>query len=141
MLSYHRLGQKGEDLQRLKALSAEQDWKELWDLHHQLVGVGKVIVVTDLRLNIVFASSNMVEMTGYLPKEVIGQTPKMFQGEETSEAIRAEIRKAVDAIQPFHVTLTNYKRNGVPYNCEVNAYPVFNSEGKPVNFIAFENAA
>jgi PAS domain S-box-containing protein len=117
------------------------DWQLKWDLHHQLVGESRVILVTDLNLKIVFASSNMVEMTGYLPKEVVGQTPKMFQGEETSEATRAEVRKAVDAIQPFHVSLINYKRNGVPYNCEVEAYPVFNSEGKAVSFIAFENAA
>jgi PAS domain S-box-containing protein len=141
MQGYHRRMHMGEDLQKLKALSTDLGWQVAWDLQQQLVGAGKVIVVTDLNLKIVFASSNMVEMTGYLPKEVIGQTPKMFQGAETSEQTRAEVRKAVEVLQPFHVSLINYKRNGVAYNCEVEAYPVYNREGKAVNFIAFENAA
>jgi PAS domain S-box-containing protein len=141
MHGYHRRMHMGDDLQKLKALSVELDWQLQWDLQYKLVSQSKVIVVTDLALKIVFASSNMVEMTGYLPKEVIGQTPKMFQGAETSEATRAEIRKAVEAIQPFHVSLINYKRSGSPYNCEVEAFPVFNNQGQPVSFIAFENAA
>jgi PAS domain S-box-containing protein len=142
MESYHRRMQMGEDLQQLKALGLEHAWQLSWDvLSQKFMGQGKVVVVTDLTLKIVFASTNMVEMSGYLPKEVVGRTPKIFQGKDTSEASREEIKKAVIAIQPFHVTLVNYKRNGVPYDCEVEAFPVVDRTGNPVHFIAFENLA
>jgi PAS domain S-box-containing protein len=142
MEGYHRRMRMGEDLQQLKALALKHEWKLSWeDLSKKFMMQGKVIVVTDLSLKIVFASSNMVEMSGYLPKEVLGRTPKIFQGTDTSETARREIRNAVMAIQPFHVTLLNYKRNGVPYDCEVQAFPVVNQSGNPVHFIAFENLA
>lgn len=142
MEGYHRRMRMGEDLQQLKALALEYNWQvSLDELSDKFTVQGKVVVVTDLSLKIVFASNNMVEMSGYLPKEVLGRTPKIFQGAATSEATIMEIRKAVTALKPFHITLVNYKRNGVPYDCEVEAFPVVNHTGKPVHFIAFENIA
>jgi PAS domain S-box-containing protein len=142
MEGYHRRMRMGEDLQQLKALGLKHNWQVVWEeLSHKFTVQGKVVVVTDLSLKIVFASNNMVEMSGYLPKEVLGRTPNIFQGAATSEATRKDIREAVAALKPFHVTLLNYKRNGVPYDCEVEAFPVLNDAGKPVHFIAFENTA
>jgi PAS domain S-box-containing protein len=37
------------------------------------------VVVTDAKLEIVFASHNMTKMNGYVEEEVIGRSPKCFK--------------------------------------------------------------
>ena len=100
-----------------------------------------VIVVTDAVLNIVFASKNMIKMNGYVPSEVIGKSPKMFQGELTDEVISKEISIAVKERKPFDKVIMNYCKDGSLYKCHIKGYPVFNDKGVLTNFIAFEKIA
>ena len=80
-------------------------------------------------------------MTGYREDEVVGKSPKMFQGPETSSVVREEIRLAIKSHEIFEKTILNYKKNGETYFCTINAFPVFNLKGKLTHFIAFEKAA
>jgi len=109
------------------------------DVDLQLIDKNRVILVTDTEQRIVFASSNMIIMNGYTPGEVLGKTPRMFQGESTEPKSRAVIRNAMSRLRPFHVVLTNYRKNGVPYLCEIESFPMLNRHHMPVHFIAFEN--
>ncbi|MBC7495080.1 MAG: PAS domain-containing protein, partial [Flavobacterium sp.] len=97
-----------------------------------------VIVLTDVNLKIVFASKNMVAMNGYLPSEVIGQHPKMFQGEATNSNVSKIIGNAVKNQLPFKEVVINYCKDGSLYKCEIKGFPIFDSSGKLRNFIAFE---
>jgi PAS domain S-box-containing protein len=101
----------------------------------------EVVVITDLKLKIVFASSRILNMTGYTEVEILGKSPKMFQGPETSSVVREEIRLAINSQETFEKTILNYKKNGETYFCTINAFPVFNLKGKLTHFIAFEKAA
>lgn len=127
------------DAYNLNNISLSNRWKGNWNFSEVLQE--KVIVVTDIALNIVFASHNILEMTGYLPEEVIGKNPKIFQGEATSQEALDDIRIAIKERKPFKKTLLNYKKNGDAYLCQIEAYPIFNSKKQLTNFIAFENAA
>jgi PAS domain S-box-containing protein len=98
----------------------------------------EVILITDLDLKIVFASNGIKRMTGYREEEILGKTPKMFQGEDTSSDDLKEISKAIKLQIPFEKTITNYKKNGDSYRCRINAFPVFNLKGTISHFIAFE---
>ena len=100
-----------------------------------------VIVVTNPNLEIVFASKNMILMNGYKPKEVIGKTPRIFQGELTDTVISKEIGTAIKNKQPFEKTIINYCKDGAIYKCHIKGYPIFNKEGELTNFIAFEKIA
>ncbi len=80
-------------------------------------------------------------MNGYDYKDIIGNSPRMFQGEETSKESRANIRKAVQELKPFKETILNYKKNGEKYLCQIEAYPKFDINGNFINYIAFETAA
>ena len=100
-----------------------------------------VIVVTDAVLNIVFASKNIIKMNGYVPNEVIGKSPKMFQGELTDDAVSREISIAVKDRKPFDKVIINYCKDGSLYKCHIKGYPVFNDKGVLTNFIAFEKIA
>jgi PAS domain S-box-containing protein len=122
------------------SLSKQQKWKNAdWNFKTKLEE--KVILITDAKLNIVFASNSMTKMNGYQVNEVIGKKPKMFQGKDTSMAISTEIREAIEAQKPFTKKVLNYKKSGIPYYCTIEGFPIFNKKGDLVNFIAFEEAA
>ncbi|MDN3675561.1 PAS domain-containing protein [Flavobacterium branchiarum] len=101
----------------------------------------EVVVITDTKLNIVFASNRIFNMTGYREDEVVGKSPKMFQGRETSSVVKEEIKLAIQSQEAFEKTLLNYKKNGETYLCTICGFPVFDTKGKLIHFIAFEKAA
>lgn len=128
------------DISQLKGLSKDKKWLADWDFSEQLQQE-KVIVVTDANLKIVFASQNIIKMTGYSFEEVVGKSPKIFQGKGTSKKDLQHIREAIDSKIPFEKTIINYKKNGETYPCHIKVFPVFNAKNEVVNFIAFEKAA
>ncbi len=111
------------------------------DVVDELVKNNAVIVVTDTNLVIEYVTSNMVDMSGYLSEEVLGKSPKMFQGPKTNEQLSREIRVHVNKKECFEATLVNYKKDKSVYNCHIKGYPVFNSKGELVKYVAVEHAA
>lgn len=129
------------DLNSLKDIAYQNKWKSSseWDIKAPIKE--EVIIVTDAKLRIVFASHNMVKMNGYLAKEVLGKSPKMFQGQVTDRVVSNEINVAIQSQQAFEKTVLNYKKNGEIYACLIKGYPVFNLKGQLSHYIAFEKAA
>lgn len=127
------------DLKRVRKIASKFSWNDKkLDINKRIQE--EVILVTDLDLKIIFASNGLKKMTGYTEEEVIGKTPKMFQGSITCPQVLKEIREAITKQIPFEKTLENYKKNGETYSCKINAFPVFNLSGKISHFIAFERA-
>jgi PAS domain S-box-containing protein len=121
----------------LRNFEIKNKWQCDWNMQQELQDQ-TVIVLTDVNLKIVFASKNMVAMNGYLPSEVIGQHPKMFQGEATDNKVSKIIGEAVKNQLPFQEVVVNYCKDGSLYKCEIKGYPIFDTSGKLRNFIAFE---
>lgn len=125
------------DSNRLMKLASLNQWQNFnYDLLIKLQEV--IIIVTTPQLEIIFASSQMVKMNGYTEVEVLGKTPKLFQGEKTSKTISNEIRVAIQNERAFEKTVLNYKKDGSLYKCHISALPMFNSKGTVSHFIAFE---
>ena len=128
------------DQNQIQLFGKEEGWtfgseiKKSWDLD-------TVVVVTCPSLKIVYATQNIVKMNGYQPLEVIGQSPKMFQGKATCPKTSLEIRMAIENQKPFEKIVTNYCKDGSTYNCHIKAFPIFDRKGNLKNFIAFEKAA
>lgn len=141
MESHYRRLQQAEGLQRLQAFAARYQWRMDWDLQKLLIAEGKIALVTDTAQVIRFATPNLVGMNGYTPEDVIGQQPKLFQGKDTDPETRKQIREAVIRRLPFKGILLNYRRDGTPYHCLVEEYPVWNKGGCLVHFVAFEKIA
>ncbi|SHL32240.1 PAS domain-containing protein [Flavobacterium saccharophilum] len=99
----------------------------------------EVILVTDVNLKIVFASNGIKKMTGYTESEILGKTPKMFQGPKTSEIALNEIKMAIQLQVPFEKTIENYKKDGEIYKCKIDSVPIFNLKGELSHYIAFES--
>lgn len=128
-----------EDFITLKKIT--KNWSFTRDYYKEIVKENFVVVITNSELKIVFASQNIQKMNGYLPEEVIGNSPKMFQGDETCIKTSAKVRKAIDNKIPFEASVLNYKKDQTPYRCLIKGFPVLDKQGKLVNYIAFERAA
>ncbi len=129
-----------QDFTLLDQLSKANKWDIAFDLNEELK-MNDAVIVTNTNLQIVFASHGITEMSGYMPSEVVGNSPKMFQGTNTSAEKRAEINQAILARKPFEATLINYKKNGDTYDCHIRSFPIFNKKGELTHFIALEKAA
>jgi len=141
MDSYHRKMELADDLASLKKLSKKMEWQSRFDFEEALFRKGNTILVTDAALKIVYASSSILLMNGYTPAEVIGLKPSYFQGPDTSEETKSIVRTAVVKQIPFEQTLVNYTKDGLPYNCHITGFALFNAAHKLVNYIAFEKLA
>jgi hypothetical protein len=89
-----------------------------------MIGISKqakeeVVIVTDAKLEIVFASHNMTKMNGYR-RRVMGRAKKMFQG-SNSNLLTSEIRKTIN-YRTFE-TVVNYNKNGEIYICLIKGFP------------------
>lgn len=137
--NFEDIKQTEEDSVALFNLSYDNSWCIDTEFFETKLKLDKnVVVVTDTNLNIVFATKNMWNMSQYHPEEIIGKSPKMFQGDLTSTSTLKIISEAVKKKKPFEVTILNYKKDGSTYNCKIQGEPIFNTAGKVVNFIAFE---
>lgn len=128
------------DVALLTKMAARNKWRDSWNFQHELANES-VIVVTDAKLKIVFASQNIVDMNGYTPNEVIGNSPKMFQGKLTDSKVSREISLSIKEQRSFSHTIYNYCKDGTLYKCHIKGYPIFDKKGKLTNFIAFEKIA
>ena len=128
------------DLNKLDSFASQSKWiHNNWDMKTRLRE--EVVILTDTKLNIVFASHNMRKMNGYVEEDVLGKNPKIFQGKATDLGISNEIRTAISLQQPFEKTVMNYKKNGDVYLCLIKGFPIFNRKGQLSHYIAFEKAA
>ena len=141
MEGHHRRLQQADSFCQLKSFAKEHDWRIDWNIRKLLLTEERVAIVTDLQQVIRFATPNLPGMNGYKPEEVIGKQPKLFQGKDTDPDVRRQIREAIVRRLPFKGTILNYRKDGSPYQCLVEEYPVWNKGGVLVHFVAFEKIA
>ncbi len=135
---YRKMQSLVDDKIALEKLAQSQQWKHRFDFTEQLFNHNSTVLVTTPQLRIVYASSSIAKLSGYLPQEVIGQTPILFQGKMTDEETKENIRRSVNRKAAFETSIINYKKNGSLYRCHIKGFPIFNRSKNLVNFIAFE---
>ncbi len=128
-----------DDLDSLRKITKK--WNFNKDYQTELITKESVIVITDLELKIVYTTRNIAKMSGYTQEEVIGKSPKMFQGKDTCSEASKSIRKSINKEEPFDVSILNYRKDSSTYFCRIKGYPVYNQRGKLINYIAFEKVA
>ncbi len=99
-----------------------------------------VAIVTNAQGEIEWANQSFYKLTGYTLAEVIGKKPgDILQGPKTSRETVASIRYALARQEPFSGEILNYSKDGRPYWLFLNINPIFDEDGKIIQFIAIEN--
>lgn len=119
----------------------QSNWSSKQDYLKQSQQENRELIVTDANFKIVFASKTISKISGYEREEIIGKSPSMFQGKATSKETRQKIKTAISHLEPFKEIILNYQKNGDSYWCEIEAYPMFDLNGKFQNYIALEKIA
>jgi len=99
------------------------------------------ILITSPDVNnpiILYANPAFCKMTGYQSEELIGKTPKIFQGPKTNRGIIQRLKKNLLAGEDFHGATTNYRKDGSTYPVEWNITPVKNDDGKIIYYISIQ---
>ncbi len=136
---YNAISKKTEDLEILTKLSSMNKWEV--DFVKELSINYQTLVLTDLDQKIVWVNSGFEHMTGYAPDFAIGKKPIFLQGPNTSEVVKARIRKKLSKGERISDTVTNYKKNGFEYECQITIIPLFDSNQMITHYLALEREA
>lgn len=103
--------------------------------------LGEGVLITEDELEwpgprIVFVNEAICRITGYTAKELIGQTPRILQGAGTDQETRNYIRHELSAGRTCLVEVTNYRKDGSPYNAELFITPLLDATGRRTNFVS-----
>jgi PAS domain S-box-containing protein len=128
-----------EDFEILCRYAIRQKWIQWTDIKAHLRKATNTIVVTDPGQIIHFVTKGFEAMTGYSAEYARGKKPKFLQGKDTEESVRTMIRTSLEKRIPVEAIITNYRKNGEQYLCQVKILPMFNQNLDLVNFIALEN--
>jgi PAS domain S-box-containing protein len=107
------------------------------DAAHSGVIVTEAMPVDPPGPRIVYANRAISTMSGYPLRDLLGNTPRIFQGPDTSRETLREVRRALLAGESVSVELTNYRSDSTTYPVELDITPVRDQE-RITHFIAVQ---
>lgn len=134
----------------------EEKSKELYELNQKLhedarlleaaiINANDGVIITSANLDkndngpeIVYVNDAVTKISGYSAEELIGQTPRILQGEGTSRETLDQLKESLKNGQSFNGELKNYSKDGTAYWLEISIVPVKNEKGKITHFTAIE---
>lgn len=87
---------------------------------------------------IVYANPAFCEMTGYSAAELLGQTPRILQGAQTSPEVLQTLRECLQADRFFRGSTINYRKDGRPYTVEWNISQVKDEAGVTTHYVSVQ---
>ncbi len=103
-----------------------------------------IITTADVDLpgpEIVFVNPAFTRTTGYTAEEVIGKTPRIFQGPKTDRAILDGVRAQLGEGEEFRFEAVNYRKDGSDFVLSTHISPIRGEDGKVTHFIGFQRDA
>jgi PAS domain S-box-containing protein len=85
-----------------------------------------------------YVNPEFCRMTGYSVDELIGQSPRMLQGEKTNRKTLQRLKATIESGQFFHGAAMNYRKNGEAYPVEWNISPVYAADGKLTHYLSIQ---
>lgn len=129
--------------EKLSGLSEQLSFRESQRLLTRAVEASSNgIVVTDPNRPdnpIVYVNPAFEKLTGYPVGDILGQNCRFLQGADRDQPAVAELREAIREGRECRVVLKNYRRDGTLFWNELYVSPVYDEEGRLVNFVGVQN--
>jgi PAS domain S-box-containing protein len=106
--------------------------------------ISEFVIVTDAALDepvgprIIFVNRAIMDATGYDEEELVGTSPRIFQGKETDPATLARVRAALSNGETVQESVLNYRKDGSTYWTELNIAPVRAPTGEVAFFLSVQ---
>ncbi|MEP6755679.1 MAG: PAS domain-containing protein [Chthonomonadales bacterium] len=94
--------------------------------------------IDDPEPRIVYANPALMRMSGYSDDELVGRSPRVLQGSETSRQELNRIREALLKWSPVRSELVNYTKTGEEYNVEVDIFPLTDDRGWYTHWVSIQ---
>ncbi|MBI1816290.1 MAG: PAS domain S-box protein [Deltaproteobacteria bacterium] len=96
------------------------------------------LLITESDGRIVYVNPAFTRITGYDLAAVIGQTPRLMRPGTTPQSLYSDMWRRITAGEVWSGQLVNRRRDGSCYDAEVTIAPVFDSEGRLINFCSIQ---
>ena len=112
--------------------------------HRMLASLNDAVLVTKAEPidvpgpRIVYVNEAFERMTGYSAADVIGLTPRILQGVRSSRSELARLRAAFEAWTSCRICVTNYRKDGTPFDVEFEVVPVANDSGWFTHWVSIQ---
>lgn len=125
----------------LDVTAREAAERETRVLANAMANLAEGVLITADRLDwpgptIIFVNEALCRITGYSATEMIGQTPRMLQGEKTDRQELERVKQELAIHKSCKFETVNYRKDGTSYEVEVHITPLFDGNGQRTNFIA-----
>lgn len=112
-------------------------------LTHAVEAANDAIIITTPEMDfpgphIVYVNPGFERMTGYSREEVLGKTPRILQGPETSRDLLDRLRRDLAATQTFFGQTINYRKDGSSYTVEWRITPIHGPDGEVTHWVAIQ---
>lgn len=87
---------------------------------------------------VIYVNQAFTKMTGYAAEEIIGKTPRILQGPDTSRETLDLIRETLARWKPIRAELQNYRKDGSKFWVELNIRPVADANGWYTHWISVQ---
>ena len=108
-------------------------------LHHAVEQSSSMVIITDPQGVIEYVNPKVCEVTGYTRDELLGQSPRIWQSGDTSDATYRELWTAITAGEAWSGELRNRHKDGTQYTVSASIAPVRAQDGQIENHIALED--
>ena len=93
------------------------------------------VIITDALGKIEFVNPKFSQLTGYEINEVIGENPRILNSGTHSKEMYQNLWMTISSGKEWRGEIKNKKKNGDFYWEDVSISPIFNEDGKLVNFV------
>ncbi|CAN1209586.1 histidine kinase [Tumidithrix helvetica PCC 7403] len=113
-------------------------------LQSVVVNTNDAVIVTEAAAidmpgpRILYVNEAFTRITGYQPEEVLGQTPRILQGDKTDRAELLKLRTALSRWESVTVEVINYRKDGSEFWNEFSLVPVADDKGWYTHWIAVQ---
>lgn len=130
-----RLSREG-DIGKVKELSLKFKWNTDVDALFKDEQF-EALVITDMDKRILWVNDGFTNMTGYTKRFSLDKTPAFLQGSQTEECAKNRIGNNLKKNKPFREVITNHRKDGTPYTCELKIFPLYSTQSR--HYLALEN--
>ncbi|MGV3618495.1 MAG: sensor histidine kinase [Fimbriimonas sp.] len=112
-------------------------------LQQAVEAANDAIIITTVDLDapgptIVYVNPGFERMTGYSRDEVVGKSPRLLQGPETSRELLDRLRRDLTEKQSFFGETINYRKDGSTYSVEWRIAPIRDAQGTVTHWAAIQ---
>jgi PAS domain S-box-containing protein len=107
----------------------------IWLRDRALSQISQGVIITDTDLRTTYVNEEFLRITGYSMEEMLWRSCSFLRGTDSQPEVVRRMHAALNAGQPFHGEIVNYRRDGTAFWNELSINPVYDHDGRLTQFV------